>query len=394
MASYPDVPTSHWAYDAIQDVSVRHTWLPPYSTGFQPNRLITRFQLARALVLAYAPLDAPDPTITFTDLTSGSWFKVANVAVKHGWLVPVTGAFNGYGTVSKFALDRALILALDLGKIVVGLNNISTEGGYHFAHSYQFGYQILSAELHLNYNYPTSLERQELLPGSSVSRAFAAYALWKATTLSQWETWSLQSYASITLPIMNSAERKAVEFAFRWAGYPYVYAGEWYKRTGSGYCCGTQLQGGFDCSGFTWWVLKSANASWDPRPIRGYYGYSLPQRTSMDMARYAPAKIRFSWLQPMDIVLFDTAGTNLTNPSYADHAGMYLGNGWMIHSSGSRGGVSIDYIGAGSWWSSHFMWGRRLMPTYVPPPPPPPPPPPDPDPSPSPTVSPSPSPSV
>ncbi|MFA5889988.1 MAG: NlpC/P60 family protein [Actinomycetota bacterium] len=31
------------------------------------------------------------------------------------------------------------------------------------------------------------------------------------------------------------------------------------------------------------------------------------------------------------------------------HAGIYLGNGWFIHSSGSRAGVSIDQLADGFW---------------------------------------------
>jgi cell wall-associated NlpC family hydrolase len=385
LAAYPDVPTSHWAYPAVQYVSITNNWMLPYGTDFRPNQAVTRLQVARALVMTFAPTETADPAITFTDLTpaSGASYRIANISVKKGWLSPISGAFSPSSPVNKTTMDRALVLALGLNSVAVGLNGISTTDGYHFAHSHYFAYFILANELHLNFNYPTTLERQEVLASTSVSRAFFAYALWQAKTLSSWQLGSLQAYAMITLPQMNAAEKKAVEFAFKYAGYPYVYAGEWYKPTGAGYCCGTQLQGGFDCSGFAWWMLKAADGSWSNASIRGYAGWPLPERTASQMTRNAPTRLAFSKLQPMDLLGFNTDDLG-TSWSGVDHAGLYLGSGWMVHSSGSRGGVSIDFIGDGSWWFSRFVWGRRLMPTYVPPLPPPPPPP---SPSPSPTAS-------
>jgi len=388
-AAYSDVPTTSWAYTAVQYVSVTNNWVPPHTDGFRPDVSLNRIEFARALVRAFAPAEPVDPSITFTDIPatgSDDSYRVANVAVKEGWLAPVAGAFQSLGTVTKASMDRALVMALGLNSVAAGLNAISTSDGYRFAHSSWFAYYILSNELHLNFNYPSALEKQEVLASSPVSRAFMSYGLWQAKTLSEWELSAIQSYSHIVLPPMNAIEKQVVNFAFRYAGYPYVYAGEWYKPTGSGYCCGTQLQGGFDCSGFAWWVLKAPagtwdNGSWNNVGLRGYTGWSLPQRGAAAMTEYAPIRYYFSKLQPMDLLGFNTDDQG-TGWSGVDHAGLFLGNGWMIHSSGSRGGVSIDYIWSGSWWYSRFVWGRRLLPTYTPPPPPPPP-----SPSPSPTPS-------
>ena len=381
--TFADVPTGHWAYPAVQYVTAR-SWITPYSNGFHPDQLSTRFELARAFTAAFAPSEPVDPSITFSDLpatTPGYAYKVANIAVKKGWLSPVNGAFIPTGTVSKAVLDRALVLALGLNGVAAGLNKISSTDGYRFAHTSWFAYYIITNELHLNFNYPSALEKQEVLAGSPVSRAFLAYALWQAKTLSQWELTSIHSYSNIVLPQMSAIEKQVVNFAFKYAGFPYVYAGEWYKPTGSGYCCGTQLQGGFDCSGFAWWVLKSPAGTWNNTSIRGYYGWSLPERGAAAMTGDAPVRIYYSKLQPGDLLGFNTDDQG-TGWQGVDHAGIYLGNGWMVHSSGSRGGVSVDFIGSGSWWYSRLVWGRRLLPTYTPPPPPPPP-----SPSPSPSAS-------
>ncbi len=387
--TFSDVPTSHWAYSAVQYVTSK-SFITPYASAFRPDQLATRLELARALTGAYAPNEPVDPTITFSDLPATTYgYRVANIAVKMRWLSTINGAFDPSGTVSKGTMDRAFVLALGLNNVAAGLNRIQSSDGYHFLHALWFGNYIIANELHLNFNYPSALEKQEVLVSSSISRAFLANALWQASTVSQWQLDSLQSYATIVLPQMSDVEKQVVNFAFRYAGYPYVYAGEWYKPTGSGYCCGTQLQGGFDCSGFAWWVLKAPAGSWDNSTIRGYKGWLLPERGAAAMTGDAPVRYSFANLQPGDLLGFNTDGAG-TGWQGVDHAAIYLGNGWMVHSSGSRGGVSIDFIGNGSWWYSRLVWGRRLLPTYTPPPPPPPPPSP-PSPSPTPSASPSPS---
>ena len=72
------------------------------------------------------------------------------------------------------------------------------------------------------------------------------------------------------------------------------------------------------------------------------------------MTEYAPVRYYYAQLQPGDLLGFNTDDQG-TGWSGVDHAGIYLGNGWMVHSSGSRGGVSIDYIGRGSWWYSRLV---------------------------------------
>jgi cell wall-associated NlpC family hydrolase len=40
---------------------------------------------------------------------------------------------------------------------------------------------------------------------------------------------------------------------------------------------------------------------------------------------------------------------------------VYLGGGWMIHSSSGRDGVSIDWVRQG-WYRDRFVWSRRVVP--------------------------------
>jgi cell wall-associated NlpC family hydrolase len=221
-----------------------------------------------------------------------------------------------------------------------------------------FGELLLAVQLGLHYNHPSSQERRELTPGEAVRRADAAYALYRAATADSWKLDSMDRYRRVALPNFRGKRRKAVEFALAYTGYPYVYAGEWHKRTPPGYCCGAQVQGGFDCSGYVWWVLRKAGNGWDNTRFRPYAGWALPQRSSRDMAREAPRRISWRDSRPLDIMFFDgDGGSGWTG---VDHAGIFLGRGWMIDSSSGRGGVALAW-GRDGWYRDHFVWSRRIV---------------------------------
>jgi cell wall-associated NlpC family hydrolase len=43
------------------------------------------------------------------------------------------------------------------------------------------------------------------------------------------------------------------------------------------------------------------------------------------------------------------------------HAGLYLGNGWFIHSTGSTDGVMLSSLDDSSYYKQYFAWGRRVL---------------------------------
>jgi cell wall-associated NlpC family hydrolase len=45
-----------------------------------------------------------------------------------------------------------------------------------------------------------------------------------------------------------------------------------------------------------------------------------------------------------------------------DHVDVYIGNGFALDSSSSYGGVTIAYVGPGSWYQERFVHGRRIVP--------------------------------
>ena len=62
-------------------------------------------------------------------------------------------------------------------------------------------------------------------------------------------------------------------------------------------------------------------------------------------------RLRYRQLQPGDLLFFGT-------PSDIIHAGIYLGDNWVIHSSNQ--GVYVLPL-RGSWLGEQFVWGRRVV---------------------------------
>jgi cell wall-associated NlpC family hydrolase len=71
----------------------------------------------------------------------------------------------------------------------------------------------------------------------------------------------------------------------------------------------------------------------------------------------ASKRVSFASLQPGDVLFFGSKGLR-SKPTQVYHAGIYLGGGWMIHSSGQ--GVALAPIATG-YYAMHFAWARRPL---------------------------------
>jgi N-acetylmuramoyl-L-alanine amidase len=121
----------------------------------------------------------------------------------------------------------------------------------------------------------------------------------------------------------QTSGQRIVQAASKYVGVPYTWGGySW---------------GGLDCSGF----VKAVYAN---------FGVDLP-RCSRDQARVGQS-ISYDQLQPGDRLYFACKGGDI------DHAGIYAGNGYFIHSASSRGGVTFDTL-SGSRYGRSLVVARR-----------------------------------
>jgi cell wall-associated NlpC family hydrolase len=97
--------------------------------------------------------------------------------------------------------------------------------------------------------------------------------------------------------------------------------------------------GGFDCSGFVWYVY-------------GNHGLALP-RTVIDQYRVG-TPVDSSQLEAGDLVFFST-----TSPG-ASHVGIVVGGDSFVHAPASNGVVRVERLGA-SYWAQRFIGARRVL---------------------------------
>ncbi len=125
------------------------------------------------------------------------------------------------------------------------------------------------------------------------------------------------------MPVSGKENPALIREVALWIGTPHRYGGT--SRTG------------VDCSGF----IVTVN--------RNVYKRQLP-RTTAAIANET-RRVNRRGLREGDVVFFRTKGRKVS------HAGIYLGNGYFVHASSSRG-VVVDNLNA-DYWSRRFIRGGR-----------------------------------
>ena len=84
----------------------------------------------------------------------------------------------------------------------------------------------------------------------------------------------------------------------------------------------------------------------------------LRGRTAAAMAGEVPKRRRIKpdRLAPADLLFFGNGGPQ-ARAARVDHMAIYLGNGWLIHSS--RFGVALAPVSG--WYDNRLVWGRRPL---------------------------------
>lgn len=130
---------------------------------------------------------------------------------------------------------------------------------------------------------------------------------------------------TITVPAVDKATA-IINTAKTHMGVPYVWGGS--------------TPSGFDCSGFTSYVMAQN-------------GITIPRTAALQFGTGTP--IQRANLKIGDLVFFTTYTEG------ASHVGFYLGDGNFIHASSAAGKVTISNLNTSTYYSSRFLGGRRYF---------------------------------
>lgn len=130
----------------------------------------------------------------------------------------------------------------------------------------------------------------------------------------------------------SATAARVLTTADRYLGTPYVFGGT--------------TPDGFDCSGFVQYVYRRQ-------------GVALPRTAAQQGGAGEKVRVAVKELRAGDLMLFDASSKR---PGI-DHVAIYAGNGRMIHSSSSGGGVAYDDLGTkrGRWFVDHMVAARRVV---------------------------------
>jgi cell wall-associated NlpC family hydrolase len=311
----PKPPAKSWAQPAIELVA-KHGLLGGDAKAFRPDDPLTAGDLA-ALVSELSGTEAPYPP-------------------------------DPSAPVSMAALDAQLVRALGLRSEARRFAQGVRDAG--LVPPSRFGTEVVARLLGLRTDH--SDDTIELGPADLATRAEAAYSTAKILQFAGWEVPTVKSEAqTFVLPTVTGWQAAVLQTAVRLIGYPYVWGGTSEHRQAP---FGSEVSGGFDCSGFVWRVFK----------LGGYAGGenladTLRGRTTYAMSGEVPRakRIARAALEPADVLFFGEHGPR-SKPAEVDHAGIYLGNGWFIQAGVT--GVALIPL-ASPWYDARFAWARRPL---------------------------------
>lgn len=128
---------------------------------------------------------------------------------------------------------------------------------------------------------------------------------------------SSSSRSTMTMSLTSRSREAAADYGTQFKGTPYKWGGN-------------DPINGIDCSAFV-------------KYLYGQIGLNLP-RTAAEQAKVGTPIARLEDLQKGDRLYFWSSKRNMIG-----HTGVYMGNGYFVHSSSNNGGVSTDYLGSKKW---------------------------------------------
>jgi cell wall-associated NlpC family hydrolase len=295
---------------------------------------------SRGLMTATAGSFRPDDPLSQAELSE----LVTGLA---GEPTRVPSSTSGKVTIAQ--LDAQLVDGLGLGDDAALFYRAARAAGTK--PPARFGREVVARLLGLRYNHPAADDSLELGWSDPATRAEAAYSAAQILRFRGWEIQAVEEAAAeLVLPALTDSQQRILTYAFGLVGYPYVWGGTSTTRQAP---FGVRAPGGFDCSGFLWQVYK----------LHAYSGLEglgdvLRGRTAAQMAGEVgrAKRIGFANLEPGDLLFFGSGGQR-AKASSVDHAGIYVGSDWMVHSS--RYGVTL--VKVDGWYRERFAWGRRPL---------------------------------
>jgi len=305
---------SRWASAEIQAV-VDAGLMGPSVDGFRPDDPLTASELAVVVSSLGGAISVGDP--------------------------------NAFVTVRE--LDARLVSLVGLRPEAQAIREAALDAG--LSPRPWLGTETVARLLELRINHPRGEDQLELQVTQPVTRAEAAYSFARYLRLSDTQLEAVRAEAeSFSLPPLTEWQRVVLDRALRFVGSPYVWAGTSERRQT---LLGQEQPGGFDCSGFVWRVYKTQPYAGAPALTRVLVG-----RTTYAMSGEVGRTLRVSRaaLAPGDVVFFGSNGTR-SRPSEVGHMGIYVGNGWLVHSS--RFGTTLTPMTG--WYETTFAWGRSPL---------------------------------
>ena len=304
-----------WAEPQIR-AAVASGLMGPSVAGFRPNDYLNRAELAQIV----AGITREDQEVT-----------------------------EGAKAVTMTDLNRAIVRALGLAPAAEDFRAELAASGLKPPR--RAGWEIVARMLELRFNHPAERDYRELLPNDAATRAEAANTVAEVLELSEWDLEKAAELAqSFDLPALTEWQRRVLERATRFIGYPYAWGG---TSEGRQTLFGVTSRGGFDCSGFVWRVYRLEPWAGAPRlnsVLRGRTTYQMSGEVSL-ARRVGAARLR-----PADVIFFGARGAR-SRPAEVNHMGIYAGADWFIHSSGQ--GTTIAPLRG--WYRDRLSWGRRPL---------------------------------
>jgi cell wall-associated NlpC family hydrolase len=273
-----------------------------------------------------------------------TWSELATVVASLGGTVSVADPFR---PVTIRELDAQLVTLAGLRPAARSVRAAALAAG--LTPTPWLGTETVARMLRLRINHERADEQLEIQVSEPATRAEAAYSIARFLALGDAEIEAVALAAkSFTLPELSDLQRSVLQRALRFVGSPYVWAGTSEKPQK---LFGKVMPGGFDCSGFVWRVYKLEPFAEAPslgQVFRGRTTYAMSGEVT------SSARIPRDRIEPGDVVFFGSRGSR-SKPSEISHMGIYVGNGWFVHSS--RFGTALaPMVG---WYETTFAWARR-----------------------------------